>query len=199
MKRMIWVCSALIGIFPITIKGEIIRFMVDRAHTSITFKVRHMMVSTVIGTFHEFGGWIDFDTSNIINSKAEGWVNVASIDTRNKKRDEHLRSSDFFNVEKYPKMKLAVKKIYKKGNEWWADADLTIKGITKRISFPFKFYGPIKDPWGNLRVGVEAKFKINRFDFGISWNKVLETGGLVVGKEVEVELNVEAVYKPKGK
>lgn len=194
---MMLLCGILIGVFPATVKGQTLRFMVDPAHTSITFKVRHMMVTTVTGTFREFGGWIDFDTSDITKSKAEGWVNVASIDTRNEKRDEHLRSPDFFDVEKYPKMTLVVKKIYKKKNEWWADADLTIKDVTKRISFPFKFYGPVKDPFGNLRVGVEASFKIDRFDFGINWNQVLETGGLVVGREVEVELNVEAIYRPK--
>ncbi len=178
------------------LRAELLRFDIDPAHTSITFKVRHMMVSTVVGTFNRFGGLIEMDTSDITKSRASGWVEVASIDTRNKRRDDHLRGPDFFNVQKYPKMTLEVRRIYKKDKEWWADADLTIKGVTRRISFPFKWYGPVKDPWGNLRIGIEAKFKIDRYDFGITWNKTMETGGLVVGREVEVELNVEAIHKP---
>ncbi len=181
----------------VSLRAEAIRFKVDKAHTSINFKVRHMMVTTVVGTFHNFDGWIDLDTSDITKSRAEGWVDVASIDTRNKKRDDHLRDSDFFDVQKYPRMKMVVKRIYKKGGEWWADADLTIKGITKTVSFPFKWYGPVKDPWGNLRIGVEASFTIDRYDFGIRWNKKMETGGLVVGRKVKVELNVEAIHRGK--
>ncbi len=189
--------AILTSALPVSSLGAgVLKFEIDPAHTSITFKVRHMMVSTVVGTFHRFGGRIEMDTSDITKSRAYGWVDVASIDTRNSRRDDHLRSPDFFNVKKYPRMSMAVKRIYKKGEEWWADADLTIKGTTRRVSFPFKWYGPVKDPWGNLRIGIEARFKIDRYDFGITWNKTMETGGLVVGREVEVELNVEAIHKP---
>lgn len=191
---------ALISAFiPVLVYAEPLRFVVDHAHTSITFKVKHMMISTVVGVFEKFDGWIEYDPDNPKNTKAEGVVYVSSINTRNEKRDNHLRSPDFFDAEKYPEMRMVVKKVYKKGNTWWADADLTIKGTTKRISFPFTITGPIKDPWGSLRIGIDASFEINRFDFGLNWNKVLETGGFVVDKTVKVELHVEGIYKPSNK
>ncbi len=172
------------------------RYEVDPVHTSITFNVRHMMVTTVRGTFNKFEGWIEYDPKNPANIRAEGTVYVRSIDTKNEKRDNHLLSPDFFDAEKYPTMKMVVKRVYKKGNIWWADADLTIKDVTRIISFPFNIYGPVKDNWGNYRIGVEASFEINRFDFGLNWNQLLETGGMVVDKIVKVELNIQAIYKP---
>lgn len=192
MKRI----AILLALAPALVYAKPLKFVVDPAHTSITFKVKHMMVTTVVGTFEKFNGWIEYDPDNPKNTKAEGIVYVQSINTRNEKRDNHLRSPDFFDAEKYPEMRMVVKKVYEKGNTWWADANLTIKGITKTVSFPFTITGPIKDPWGNLRIGVEASFEINRFDFGLNWNKVLETGGLVVDKIVKVELQIEAIHKP---
>ena len=192
MRRM-----ALIFVLPSAgLFAQAYRYNVDPAHTSITFNVRHMMVTTVRGTFDKFEGWIEYDPKNPQNTKAEGIVYVNSINTNNEKRDGHLKSSDFFDAEKYPTMKMVLRKVYKKGDKWWADADLTIKDVTKRISFPFEIYGPMKDDWGNYRIGVEASFEINRFDFGLNWNQVLETGGVVVDKTVKVELNIEAIYKP---
>jgi len=188
---------ALILLLPSSaLFAQAYRYIVDPAHTSIIFNVRHMMVTTVRGSFGKFEGWIEYDPKNPQNTKAEGIVYVSSIDTKNDRRDKHLLSEDFFDAEKYPTMKMVLKKVYKKGNRWWADADLTIKDVTKTVSFPFKIYGPVKDNWGNLRIGVEASFEINRFDFGLNWNQVLETGGLVVDKTVKVELNIEAIYKP---
>jgi len=192
MKRV-----ALILLLPsFGLFAQAYRYIVDPSHTSIIFNVRHMMVTTVRGSFSKFEGWIEYDPKNPQNTKAEGIVYVSSIDTKNDRRDKHLLSEDFFDAEKYPTMRMVLKKVYKKGNQWWADADLTIRNVTKTVSFPFNIYGPVKDNWGNLRIGVEASFEINRFDFGLNWNQVLETGGLVVDRTVKVELNIEAIYKP---
>jgi polyisoprenoid-binding protein YceI len=177
--------------------AEPMKFQVDPAHTTITFKVRHMMITNVTGTFERFEGWVELDTTDLSLTRAEGVVYVESINTRNSERDNHLKSPDFFDAKNYPTMKMSLLKMYKKGKEWWADVDLTIKGTTRTLSFPVELFGPIRDPWGNLRIGIEANFTIDRFDYGLRWNKVLETGGLIVDRKVKIELHIEAVYTPE--
>lgn len=194
MKKLILGVLALL-VTTGTALAERLRFEVDPAHTSVTFKVKHMAIATVTGTFDRVEGWIELDPADPATARAEGIVDVNSINTRNERRDAHLKSDDFFAADKYPTMKMVLKKVYKKGDEWWADVDLTIRDITKTVSFPFTLAGPITDPWGNQRIAVEASFTIDRFDFGLKWNKVLETGALVVDRKVKVELAVEAVHK----
>jgi len=193
MKR--WLTGTILILTAGLLRAEPLRFMVDPAHTSVTFKVKHMAIATVTGTFERVEGWIELDPKDPTTARAEGIVYVESINTRNARRDGHLKSDDFFGADRYPTMKMVLKKVYKKGNKWWADADLTIRDVTKTVSFPFTLTGPITDPWGNQRIAVEAHFEINRFDFGLKWNQTLETGALVVGREVQVELAVEAVQK----
>lgn len=166
-------------------------FEVDRSHSSVGFKVKHMMVSNVNGVFKEFSGTIDYDRKTKKLKSINGEVIAKSVDTGIEKRDEHLRNEDFFDVAKFPKMNL--KSIEIKGNK--AVAELTIKNITKKVNFEYEFGGEVTDPWGNNRIGLELEGKINRKDFGLTYNKTLETGGLLVGDEVKIHIELEAIEK----
>lgn len=169
-------------------------FAIDTTHSSVDFKVGHMMVSKVRGSFDDFEGTIHLDPDDMTGSSVEVVIDVASIDTADEKRDEHLRSPDFFDAANHPKMTFSSTSVKKSGSGWVAVGDLTIRGTTRQVELPFEINGPITDPWGNQRIGVEIEpISVDRRDFGLTWSKVLETGGLLVGNEVEIELAVEAV------
>jgi polyisoprenoid-binding protein YceI len=166
-------------------------YTIDPVHSSIGFKVKHMMVSDVKGSFDTYSGTIALDPKNIENSSVEITIESASISTRNEKRDGHLKSPDFFDVEKNPTLTFKSKKVAKKGEGWVAIGDLTIRGVTKEIELPFTLTGPVSV--GNASIiGVSASTEINRQDFGVSWNKTLDAGGVVVSDKVRIELEVEA-------
>ncbi|HEU0121693.1 MAG TPA: YceI family protein [Bryobacteraceae bacterium] len=167
-------------------------YTIDPAHSAATFGVRHMMVSTVRGQFSKVTGVIVFDPKNLADSKAEATIDVNTIDTREPKRDAHLKSPDFFDAARYPTM-------FFRSTKWWNDAgklkvsgDLTIRGITKQVVFDVE--GPSLDPKssGATLIGGAATTKISRKEFGLAWNKLLETGGAVVGDEVSITLDIEA-------
>lgn len=164
---------------------------VDHSHSSVGFKVKHMMVSNVNGVFKEFSGAIDYDQKTKKLKSISGEVIAKSVDTGIEKRDEHLRNEDFFDVAKFPKMNL--KSIEIKGDK--VVAELTIKNVTKKVNFDYEFGGEVTDPWGNNRIGLELEGKINRKDFGLTYNKTLETGGLLVGDEVKIHIELEAIEK----
>ncbi len=166
-------------------------YNIDNAHSSVGFAVTHMVISTVKGKFNEFSGSLSLDGSAIQGAK--GTIQVKSIDTGIEKRDNHLRSPDFFDAATYPTITFQSKRVEKKGDETVVYGDFTMHGVTKELALPIKMKGPIKDPWGNARIGIEAKAKVNRKDFGLKWNQVLESGGVMVGEEVEIEINGEAV------
>jgi polyisoprenoid-binding protein YceI len=170
---------------------------VDSAHSHVGFAVRHMMVSTVRGTFDKYTGWISLDDNDIAKSKAHFDIDATSIDTGNPKRDEHLRSPDFFDAARFPKITFDSTKVEKRGpSELSLTGNLTIKDITKPVVFSISgLSGEVKDPWGSVRRGATAQTKINRKDFGLTWNKALEAGGVVVGDEVTIELEVELTKK----
>ncbi|MFB3884598.1 MAG: YceI family protein [Thermodesulfobacteriota bacterium] len=172
-------------------------WQIDPAHSSIQFKVRHLMVSNVKGGFNKVMGAATIDDQNITNLKVEITIDAASIDTDHAKRDEHLRSADFFDVAKYPTITFVSKKIERKGTgALKVIGDLTIRGVTKEIAVDVEGPTPeVKDPGGNFRRGATATAKINRQDFGILWNRVLDTGGVVVGDEVNIDVEVELVKK----
>ena len=175
-------------------------YVIDPAHTVVGFSVKHMMVTNTRGVFGDVKGTVVADPNDLANSGVEVTIGVASIDTRNADRDTHLRSADFFDVEKFPTMSFKSTKVEKRGEGYVATGQLTIKGVSKEIALPFTVSGPITDPWGSVRYGLEfEKVKINRKDFGLTWNNVMETGGLVVGEEeVTIELEVELVkQKPQ--
>lgn len=175
----------------------IVEWQVDPAHTSVTFGVRHMMVSTVRGVFHKVSGSVGFDPKNPEKSWAKLEVDIASIDTREPKRDDHLRSADFFNAAEFPKMTFKSTNIVKKGDdEYELTGDLTIKDITHPVTFLITdVTGEHADPWGGIRMGASAKAKIKRSDFKMTWNAALEAGGVVVGDDVKIEIEVELQRK----
>ncbi|MDF1545804.1 MAG: YceI family protein [bacterium] len=167
---------------------------VDQTHSSVGFKVRHLVVSKTSGVFTDFAGSVEFDGENLAAGSAELTVQVTSVDTDDEKRDNHLRSADFFDVENHPTMSFKSTKVVPgTGSEFQLVGDLTMKGITKEVTFDCDFNGVMDDPWGNKRAGFSAKTKIDRQDFDVSFSKALETGGLVVGNEVEIMLELELV------
>lgn len=192
MKKMLLLALALLLVAPAAFAAT---YQIDPAHTQIHFTVAHLVVFKVRGNFNEFSGNVEADTASKTLSGASATIQVASVDTRNQKRDEHLRSADFFEVAKYPEMSFVSKTVTGSGSNITLTGDLTIKGITKEIVLQGGFLGATTDPWGNQRAGFEATGKLNRRDFGLLWNKALDTGGMVVGDEIEIGLEVEAVLK----
>lgn len=166
-------------------------YKIDPMHTSIGFSVRHLGLNNVKGQFKDFSGAIVIDDGKI--TEANGTIQVKSVDTRVQQRDDHLRSPEFFDAAKYPTISFKTRRIEVNGGQIVMVADFTMRGVTKELRLPAKLAGPAKDPWGNQRIGLEAKTKLNRKDYGINYHQVLETGALAVGEEVELEINAEAV------
>src|SRR5437899_11307472 len=169
---------------------------IDATHSHATFAVRHMVVSTVKGHFNVLSGTLNLDEANPTNSSVEAEVDAASIDTNEPNRDNHLRSPDFFDVEKYPKITFKSTKVEPAGdNEYKVTGYLTMQGVTKPVVFEVEHSGEIKDPYGFRRAGLNAKTKISRKEWGLTWNNLLETGGAVVSDEVKIEIDLAAVTK----
>ena len=166
----------------------------DPAHTSVQFSVRHLMVSTVRGAFGKVSGTVQADEQDPTRSKIEATIDAASIDTRIEKRDAHLKSADFLDVAKYPTITFVSKKIERAGQDHFkVTGDLTLHGVTREVTLDVE--GPtteIKDPMGKTRAGALATTTINRKDFGLAWNQALEAGGVAVGDEVKITIDVEA-------
>jgi polyisoprenoid-binding protein YceI len=168
---------------------------VDPAHTRLGFAARHMMVSTVRGEFKTFSGTVEYDGKDVATLKATAKIEAKSIDTGNADRDKHLRSADFFDVEKNPDVAFESTKVEKKGEQALLSGKLTIRGHSKDIAIPVSISGPVVDPWGNTRIGFEGATTVNRKDFGLNWSKMLDQGGAVVSDEVKIEITVEAIKK----
>jgi len=167
---------------------------VDSTHSSIDFTVKHMMIANVKGTFHNFEAKIEADPHDLTTANIEFSVDVASIDTRNNDRDAHLRSGDFFDAEKYPKITFQATNIVKKGDgEYDVTGNLTIRDVTRQETFSVTFEGAGKDPWGNEKAGFSGKGTIKRSDYGLTYNAVLETGGVLIGDEVKISIEIEGV------
>ncbi|MDQ3002893.1 MAG: YceI family protein [Fibrobacterota bacterium] len=171
-------------------------YSIDTSHSDITFKVRHMGISNVTGKFEKFGGTFQVDPKNIKATKGTMTLDVNSINTSNAKRDGHLKSDDFFDAANHPQIKFVskeVKDVNDKDSSATLVGDLTIRGITKPIFLKIKGGGIIKDGWGNERAAFTANGKINRFDYGLKWNKAIEAGSLVVAPEVDLILAFEGI------
>jgi polyisoprenoid-binding protein YceI len=168
---------------------------IDPDHSSVGFKVRHLMVSNVKGNFEKYSGVVDIDDKDITKSKVDVTIDPNSINTNVQKRDEHLRSADFFDAAKYPAMTFVSKKWSHAGKgALKVTGDLTIHGVTREVVLNVApFSQESRDPWGNIRRGTSASTKINRRDFGLTWNKSLETGGMLVGDDVDISLEVEMI------
>jgi polyisoprenoid-binding protein YceI len=168
---------------------------IDPAHSSAQFSVRHLMISNVKGEFTKVSGRVNYDLENIEKSSVEASVDVSTISTREPDRDAHLKSPDFFDVAKFPTMTFQSKRLLKNSDgSLKLVGDLTIRGVTREVAFQVEGPTPaVKDPWGKLRRGVSASTKVNRKDFGLTWNAALETGGVLVGEEVGITLDIELV------
>ena len=170
----------------------------DTAHSLVEFSVRHMMITTVRGRFTRFDGAITADPKNPLAASVEGWIDVASVDTHEPDRDNHLRSPDFFDAAQFPRLTFRSKRIEKAGSDTYrVIGDLTIKNTTREITFEVTDGGQNKDPWGNLRWGITASTTLNRKDFGLTWNVALETGGWLVGDQVKINTEMELIYVPE--
>ncbi|MDZ7370496.1 MAG: YceI family protein [candidate division KSB1 bacterium] len=192
MKRFLLGLAALVFA---NVSLNAAEWAVDASHTEIGFSVRHMVIAKVNGKFTEYSGEITLDPQNVEKAKVKGVVKAASIDTGNEARDNHLRSADFFDVEKYPEIVFETVSVKKDGERYKVIGNLTMRGVTKPIELLATIAGPIKDPWGSERLGVEATGVLNRTEWGLTWDRVMETGGLVVGHEVELKLTAELVKK----
>lgn len=179
-----------------TVDGETVpeaaTYEIDPSHSSVEFVVRHMGLAKVRGRFADFEGRIEV-AEDVARSTAQATIRTASVDTRDESRDGHLRSADFFDVETYPEMTFRTRAVRQHDGDWLVDGDLTIVGVTRPVTLEVDVEGGALDPWGFERIGLAATTTINREDFGLGWNQALETGGWLVGKEVKIEIAVEAV------
>lgn len=168
---------------------------IDPTHSAAEFKVKHMMISNVKGNFSKLSGTLSLDEANLANSHVEATIDAASIETRDLQRDAHLKSPDFFDVEKFPTLSFKSTRVTRVGDgELAVEGDLTIHGVTRKATFNVEGPTPAaKDPWGNTRVALSGTTRINRKDFGLTWNTALETGGILVGEEVTITLDVQFV------
>ena len=168
-------------------------YKIDPPHTVVGFSIRHLEINWVSGRFKDVEGSINFDDRDISKSSVNFKAKIDSVDTGIAGRDKHLKTADFFDAAKFPEMTFQSTKVEKKGKAYMMTGDLTIKGVTKSVSFPFTITGAVKDPWGGTRFGVSAETTINRRDFGIDYGKAMAAGGMDVSDTVTVNLNFEAV------
>lgn len=168
---------------------------IDPVHSVAEFKVKHMMISNVKGQFTGVSGKLTLDEADVTSSRIEATIEAATINTREADRDKHLRSADFFDVEKFPVLTFQSTRVQRTADgELAVDGELTIHGVTRNVTFAVEGpTAPGKDPWGNTRIGLSATTKINRKDYGLTWNAALETGGILVGDEVTITLDVQFV------
>ncbi len=169
-------------------------YQVDASHSEVIFKVKHLGISNVTGHFEDFTASFDLDMNDLATLKAEAVIQTKSVDTRDARRDNHLKSADFFDVETYPEIRfVSTKAEIVDENHVKLHGDLTIRGVTKRVVLDAELGGAVRGPMGHMRVAFVASTTINRKDFGVSWNKVLDTGGLIVGDEVRIQIELEAI------
>lgn len=165
---------------------------IDNAHSEVGFAVKHLMISTVRGRFGTVSGTVQFPEGDYAAARADVTIDAASIDTREERRDTHLRSADFFDVEKFPALTFKSRSVQAvKGDTFQLVGDLTIKDISREVVLDVEVEGFQKDPWGNEKAGFSASTRVNRKDFGLTWNQALETGGLLVGDEIKISLDVQ--------
>jgi polyisoprenoid-binding protein YceI len=175
------------------VAGAKTAWKLDPTHSTVEFSAKHLMITTVKGRIADVEGTIYTNETDPKSSSVEATLKTASIDTRTDQRDQHLRSADFLNVEQYPEIRFKSTRIEGGKQEFKLTGDLTIRDVTRPITLDVTFEGQTKDPWGGERVGFNATGKIDRRDFGLTWNQLLETGGLAVGNEIKLSLDIQAV------
>lgn len=185
-------------LISVSVMAQTSTWDIDKAHSKIGFSVSHMVISDVTGKFNKFDGSVTTQGDDFTKGNIDITIDVASIDTDNDKRDAHLRSDDFFNAEKYPKIVFKGKSMKKVGkNQYKLTGDFTMRDVTKPVTLDVVHNGTIKDPYGNSRAGFKITGKVNRFDYNLKWNNMLETGGAVVGKDVNLICDIELVKASK--
>jgi polyisoprenoid-binding protein YceI len=173
-------------------------WMIDSAHTEANFSVRHMMISNVRGQFQKVSGTVEFDEVNPANTRVDVQIEVASVNTREEKRDAHLKSPDFFDAEKYPYLTFKSKRaVVKDATHARLIGDLTIRDVTKEVALDVEYNGSAKSPWGTTSAGFSARATIRRKDWNLNWNVALETGGWLVGDDVHISIELEIVQQPE--
>jgi polyisoprenoid-binding protein YceI len=194
--KYIYTSFPILSLLFISLPLHAAEYEIDPSHSRIGFKIKHLAISNVQGQFADVNGKIDYDPKAVESSKASASIKVASINTAQEKRDEHLKSDDFFNAKEFPEISFVSKEIKNATpKSFTALGDLTIRGVTKPVTLDVSVEGEGKDPNGKDRVAFAAKTKVDRRDFGLTWSKILETGALVVGNDVFIELEIEAVKK----
>jgi polyisoprenoid-binding protein YceI len=166
---------------------------IDTVHSGINFTIRHMVVSKVRGRFTRFNGTLNLDEADLSRSVVEATIDAASIDTGTAQRDDHLRSPDFFDAERFPALRFRSTRIDRDGDRYRVTGELTIRDVTREVVLDVEYGGRARDPWGNERAGFIASASLNRKDFGLAWNQVLEAGGVLVGDRVDIELEIQGV------
>jgi polyisoprenoid-binding protein YceI len=169
------------------------RFNIDNSHSNVEFSIRHLVIAKVRGRFTQVTGTLEIDSNDITQSKVKAEIQAASINTAEEKRDAHLRSADFFDVENYPVITFESTNVERAGNELRVTGNLTMHGVTNKITLAVEQLGAAKDPWGNQRLAFAARGSLDRKAFGLGWNQVLEAGGFLVGDKVELTLDVQAI------
>jgi polyisoprenoid-binding protein YceI len=189
MNRKLFAVAAITALAALPLAAE--TYSVDPGHSEVSFTVRHM-VSNVRGRFNDFGGKVNMDPKNLPASSVEFHIKAASIDTAVPDRDKHLRSADFFDAEKYPEIVFKSESIAPAGKDKYnVTGTLTMHGVSKKVTLPVSFLGQAKDPWGGTRAGFETTATLNRKDYGIVWNKAIDNGGVLLGDDVKVDINLE--------
>ena len=189
MKKIILTLAGFISL--LTTQAQ--NWSLDASHSNVTFTVDYMVVSELEGTFKKYSGDFTSSKPDFSDLKANFNVEINSVNTDNEMRDNHLKSDDFFNAEKYPQMKFKSTSMKKVSDKYVMEGDLTIRDITKKVKFDVTYGGLVNDPWGNTKAGFKASAKINRKDFGLKYNDAVETGGLVAGEEVAININTVLV------
>jgi polyisoprenoid-binding protein YceI len=194
MRKAAVLVAALVVTLPLAADAAD-TFTIDATHSEVGFRIRHL-VSRVHGSFNDFDAEIAVDLDNLDASSVRFTIQAASIDTGNEKRDQHLRSEDFFWVEKHPEISFTSTSIVKTGESTFdVTGTLTMRGTSREVTLPVTYHGRMTSPWGDTRAGFSTSTSIDRKDFGIVWNKALDAGGMVLGEEVDVEINLQAVLQ----
>jgi len=195
MPKM-WLMLLWLGVlawFPSAVHAEPARWNLDPEHSTIEFRITHMVVSKTTGQFTDYAGYIDMDAEDGTVTAIEATIKAESVNTNHIKRDTHLRNAEFLDVKLYPTITYKMKNYKKTSEGFTAMGDLTLHGVTKEVLLTGRYNGSTRDPWGNTRAGFSAEGKLNRKDFGMIWNKTLDNGGLVVGDEVQIRLDIECI------
>ncbi|RLD61329.1 MAG: polyisoprenoid-binding protein [Bacteroidetes bacterium] len=194
MKRINLLIAVLV--FAFSINAQVNNWAIDMAHSSVSFSISHMVISEVDGRFDKFEGKVTNSKDDFSNAKIQLTIDVSSINTGDESRDKHLKNKDFFDVEKFPEMTFLSSSMKKTtGNNYKLVGNLTMHGVTKKVTLDTKYGGTIKDPWGNTKAGFKITGTLNRTDFGLKYNSVMEAGGLMIGEEIEITCKVELIKK----